>query len=289
MCVDGGASLHSSHRQLKQWAREINVAEPAVEVQRPLKWSDTPIIFDIEDHPDRMTVVGCLPLLVSPTIRNLKVTEVLVDSQAGLNLISPDVIRRLQIPDGDLQEMGTFQGVNPGRSQPTGKITLPVNFGTELNYRTKKVVFDVVKIPLPYNGILGRLALAKCMAASHYAYNTLKMPGLMSIITIHSDKKDVVICADKLYREAVAASAIKALAPASKSPRGAKKKKTGKTSSEASGKRTSECSTPMENIPESSTCKSKRTKASPPATKQVSTREYGTGGTFTVSATLDGK
>ena len=23
MCVDGGASLHSSHRQLKQWAREI--------------------------------------------------------------------------------------------------------------------------------------------------------------------------------------------------------------------------------------------------------------------------
>jgi hypothetical protein len=37
-------------------------------------------------------------------------------------------------------------------------------------------VFDVVDLPLPYNGILGRPALAKFMAASHYAYNTLKMP-----------------------------------------------------------------------------------------------------------------
>src|SRR4051812_1967250 len=28
LCVDGGASLHTSHRQLKQWAREFNAAEP---------------------------------------------------------------------------------------------------------------------------------------------------------------------------------------------------------------------------------------------------------------------
>ena len=75
-------------------------------------------------------------------------------------MISPAVIERLQIPDGDLEEPGTFQGVNPGRSQTKGKITLPVTFGGELNYRTEKIIFDVAKIPLPYNGILGRLALA---------------------------------------------------------------------------------------------------------------------------------
>ena len=67
-------------------------------------------------------------LLVSPTIRNLKVTKVLVDGGAGLNLISPIVIKRLQIPDGDLEETRMFQGVNPGRSQPKGKVTLPVTF-----------------------------------------------------------------------------------------------------------------------------------------------------------------
>ena len=64
--------------------------------------------FNTEDHPDRTTAVGCLPLLVSPTIRNLKLTKMLVDGGAGLNLISPVVIKRLQIPDGDLEETGTF-------------------------------------------------------------------------------------------------------------------------------------------------------------------------------------
>ena len=68
-------------------------------------------------------------MLVSPTIRNLKVTKELVDGPVGLNLISPAVIKKLQIPDEDLEETGTFQGVNPGRSQPKGKITLPVIFG----------------------------------------------------------------------------------------------------------------------------------------------------------------
>ena len=59
---------------------------------------------------------------------NLKVTKMLVDGGAGLNLISPVVIKTLQIPDGNLEETGTFQGVNPGRSQPKGKVRLPVTF-----------------------------------------------------------------------------------------------------------------------------------------------------------------
>ena len=69
--------------------------EPAVGSCKPLKWSCMPIMFDEEDHPDRTTVVGCLPLLVSPTIRNLKVTKVLLDGGAGLNLISPQVLSKL--------------------------------------------------------------------------------------------------------------------------------------------------------------------------------------------------
>ena len=150
--------------------------------------------FYAEDHPDCTIAVGCLPLLVSPTIHNLKVTKMLVGGGAGLNLISPKAIKRLQIPDGDLEETGTFQGINPGRSQPKGKITLPVTFGGDLNYKTEKIIFDVAEIPLPYNGILGRPALTKFLAASHYAYNTSKMPSPMSIIIVGSDKKDALIC-----------------------------------------------------------------------------------------------
>ena len=212
----------------------------------------------------------------------------LVVGGAGLNLISPVVIKRLQIPDGDLEETGTFQGVNPGRSQPKGKVTLPVTFGGELNYRTERIIFDVAEIPLPYNGILGRPALAKFMAASHYAYNMLKMPGPLTIISVPSDKKDALICADQLYREAVAAAAAKALAPAAEAPGG--KKKTGKTSRTHSGKRTSsECSAPIEDVPESSADRNKKFRATPPGTKKVSVKEDGTGGAFTISSTLDDK
>ena len=114
------------------------------------------------------------------------------------------------------------------------------------------IVFDVAKIPLPYNGILGRPTLAKFMPASHYAYNTLKMPGPMTIITVPYDKKDALICADQLYQEAVAAATAKAPAPVVEAPGG--KKKTGKTSRTHSGKRTSsECCATVEDVPESST------------------------------------
>src|SRR3954471_6423734 len=144
-------------------------------------------------------------MLVSPTVLNLKVTKMLVDGGAGLNLISSAVLRKLQVPDSDLEETNTFQGINPGRSKPMGKITLPVTFGSELNFRTERITFDVADFPLPYNGILGRPALAKFMAASHYAYNMLKMLGLISVISVPGDKKDALICADKIYREAAAA------------------------------------------------------------------------------------
>ena len=48
------------------------------------------------------------------------------------------------------------------------------------------------------------------MAASHYAYKTLKMPGPMGVISMPSDKKDAMICMDKKYRDAVAAKAAEA-------------------------------------------------------------------------------
>ena len=59
--------------------------------------------------------------MVSPTIRNLKVTKMLVDGGAGLNLISSAVLKKLQIPDSELEETGTFQGINPGRRNRRGR------------------------------------------------------------------------------------------------------------------------------------------------------------------------
>ena len=109
----------------------------------------------------------------------------------------------------------------------------------------------------------------------------------MNIITVPSDKKDALICADLLYREAVAAAAAKASAPAIEVPGG---KKTSETPRTHSGKRTSSgCCASVENMLESSTGKSKKSRAAPPETKKVSVKEDGSRGAFTISSTLDSK
>ena len=54
------------------------------------------------------------------------------------------------------------------------------------------------------------------MAASHYAYNTLKMPGPIGFITILSVKRDAVICVDMMYRDVVVTEAVQASDPAKK-------------------------------------------------------------------------
>jgi hypothetical protein len=154
-----------------------------------------------------------------------------------------------------------------------------------LNYRTERIVFDVVDLPLPYNGILGRPALAKFMAASHYAYNTLKMPGPLGVITIPSDEKDAIICVDKMYRDAVAAEAAAAAAPAKESKG---KKRDCRDSGKESGKRApTECTAPVDDVPECSN--GKRSKVAAPQVKKVPAGLAGVDGTFTISATLDDK
>ena len=88
--------------------------------------------------------------------------------------------------------------------------------------------------------------------------------------------------------EAAATAERKTLA--AEAPGGKKKTKSGKSSDAHSGKRTSsECSATVEDAPSSSTGKCKKAMAAPPETKKVSAKEDGTGGTFTISATLDPK
>ena len=87
----------------------------------------------------------------------------------------------------------------------------------------------------------------------------LKMPGPISVISVPGDKKDALICADKIYREAAAAADHNTLA--AEAPGGKKKTKSGKSSDAHSGKRTSsECCATVEDAPSSSTGKCKKTR-----------------------------
>ena len=84
-----------------------------------------------------------------------------------------------------------------------------MTFGTKENYRTENIVFDVVDIAMPYNGILGRPALAKFMAVVHHAYNSLKIPSYWGVMTGTTNAGDAVACVRQVYKEIAAASAQK--------------------------------------------------------------------------------
>nr|AAO38507.1 putative GAG-POL precursor [Oryza sativa Japonica Group] len=161
-----------------------------------MKWSEQKIEFSEEDHPKTAVILGRYPIVVEPTIRNIKVTRVLIDGGSSINLLFAITLDAMGIPRSELTPTDQpFHGITPqSSSKPLGKITLPVTFGQANNFRTEQITFDVAEFNTTYNAIIGRTALAKFMAASHYAYQVLKMPGLKGTITIQGNAKLAVQC-----------------------------------------------------------------------------------------------
>jgi hypothetical protein len=94
-----------------------------------------------------------------------------------------------------------FYGVTDGKTLPMGQIELPVMFGERNNFCAKNAIFNMARLNLPYNAILGRPALANFMSAVHYAYSTQKILGPSGVISIKADVKGSVCYAEKLYED----------------------------------------------------------------------------------------
>lgn len=90
-----GAQTPLSNRHFKKLTREVNAALPGGGTPKPLRWSKVPMVFDVGDHPSRAKAVGVVPIMVTPTIHNIKVTKTLIDEGAGLNVISPEVFDQM--------------------------------------------------------------------------------------------------------------------------------------------------------------------------------------------------
>jgi hypothetical protein len=180
----------------------VNAALPKLEATRPLKWSKYAITFDSTDGLKCAAAAGALPFLCSPTISNVLVTKTLIDGGAGLNVLSVGTFNTLQVPYDHLQPTKPFSGVTDGLTTPIGQIRLLVTFGDRKNYCTELIDFDVADIQLPYNAILGYLALAKFMAVTHNGYNVLKMPGSCSVITVACEEKHAVCSLERAYQAA---------------------------------------------------------------------------------------
>nr|AAU90124.1 putative polyprotein [Oryza sativa Japonica Group] len=204
--VDGGACAHASRRSLKAMKRELLAAAPTHEATRRARWSEVALTFDQTDHPPCVARGGQIAMVVSPTVCNVKLGRVLIDGGAALNILSPAAFDAIKAPGMVLRPSQPIIGVTPGHTWPLGHIDLPVTFGGSANFRTERVDFDVADLSLPYNAVLGRPALVKFMAAVHYAYLQMKMPGPGGLITVHGDLKVALACMEQRADHLAAAS-----------------------------------------------------------------------------------
>jgi hypothetical protein len=203
----GGSWELTSHRNIKSLRREVLSATLGVlKAATHQLWRSTTISFGASDYPDNMAGAGILPLITAPVIANMRLHHMLIDGGAGLNVISHAAFKQLQIPGSRLGPSRPFSGVGPQPVYPLGSIILPVTFGTEENFRTENVQFDVVKVNLPFNAIIGRPALYWFMAIAHYRYLVLKMSSPTRVLTVWGDRTAAVAAVKKLHALAAEAA-----------------------------------------------------------------------------------
>ncbi|XP_062230404.1 uncharacterized protein LOC133928174 [Phragmites australis] len=115
---------------------------------------------------------------------------VLVDGGSSINLLFADPLDTLQVLRNLLKLSPPFFEITPDSSAKSlGYIEMPVTFGLLSNFRTERVLFDVVDFGTVYNAILGRPAMAQFMVVAHYAYQAIKIPGPKGAIAILGNKK----------------------------------------------------------------------------------------------------
>jgi hypothetical protein len=62
------------------------------------------------------------------------------------------------------------------------------------------------EVNLPFNAIIGRLALYRFMAISHYMYLVLKMPSPAGVLTVWGDRPAALAAVEKLHALAAEAA-----------------------------------------------------------------------------------
>jgi len=130
LLIFGGRAARLTASQRKRELREVCAVSTATPSY--LKWSESAIMFDRQDHPDRIPNPGSYPLIVDPIVAETRLTKVLMDGGSGLNILYAETLALMEISKSRLRNDTTpFHGVVPGhRAHPLGQIYLPVCFGT---------------------------------------------------------------------------------------------------------------------------------------------------------------
>lgn len=94
--IFGGSTTYSSKRDYKKVEREICSTSQGATAK--VKWSQQKIEFSEMGHPTTTTIPGRYPIVVEPTIQNIKVARVLIDGGSSINLLFAGTLDAMGIP-----------------------------------------------------------------------------------------------------------------------------------------------------------------------------------------------
>jgi hypothetical protein len=185
--IIGGRQAIKSNRQTRSNAREIGHVN--TENPRPLRWSEFLITFSRKDHWVHIPDPGTYPLVVNPIVNGAFMPKTLIDGGNSLNIIFTETLRKMEFNFSKMTACDEpFYGVVLGKAAyPIGPVCLPVTFGTEENFRTEYLTFEVADFRSSYHAILGRPMLTKFMAIPHHTYPIMKMPAPNGILSVLRD------------------------------------------------------------------------------------------------------
>jgi hypothetical protein len=137
-----GSPARPSRRREKLIRREVfnaDVAKPSY-----LKWSEVPISFDREDHPDHVPEPESYSLVVAPLFKSKRVHKVPMDGGSGINVLYASTLDDMGISRSALRSStAPLHGVVPRmEALPISQIDLPISFGDVWNFRTEILIFD---------------------------------------------------------------------------------------------------------------------------------------------------
>jgi hypothetical protein len=185
--IIGGRQAIKSNRQTRSNTREIGHVN--TENPRPLRWSEFPITFSRKDHWVHIPDPGTYPLVVNPIVNVAFLPKTLINGGSSLNIIFTEMLRKMEF---DFNKMTAcdepLYGLVPGKAAyPIGCVSLPVTFGTEENFRTEYLTFEVADFCSSYHAIFGRPMIAKFMAIPHHTYLIMKMLAPNGILFVLGD------------------------------------------------------------------------------------------------------
>ncbi|XP_027922692.1 uncharacterized protein LOC114180581 [Vigna unguiculata] len=143
------------------------------------------------------------PMVISVEIEDFAVRKTLVDPGSSVDILYWGTLRKLKIPEGEIQQYSEpIVGFVGERMNTKGYVDLFTKFGTRMVTRTVKIRYLIVDAHTSYNILLGRPSLNMLGAVVSTYHLAMKFPSASGdIITVHIDQPTARRCYADSLRE----------------------------------------------------------------------------------------